>query len=272
MTTPLRRRTFWDIVRPLHSPVTKMLRKRLGQNYADHPEMALPPPYEALGIEVERHLHRYLHVTPDQIERIVIVGANGGDEMPRMRQSYPRSRFLAFEPSPRWFAQVNTNYGGFEYVDCRELALSDRAGTATFHELPMDGNGSLLRPDMDRWTRVTQSKEKQVTSFEVRVSTLDQEAAAWDRIDLLWVDVQGAEGKVLAGGMQTLNRVAAVFLEVWLTHAAYEGGPLFPEIDALLQKAGFTCVGLGVDGWNFTGNALWIRDPAGKACQPTDGR
>jgi FkbM family methyltransferase len=268
MNTERLQQTFWDFIRPLHSPVTRMLRRRLGRNYAEHPEMAFPPPYEALGLEVERNLHRYLHVSPDEIERIVMVGANMGEEMPRMRRAYPRSRFLCFEPSPRWFDYLNAQYGRQDYIECRDLALGETSGTATFYELPMDGNGSLLPPDAERWKSYTRSQDAKVTSYDVRVSTLDDEAAALDKIDLLWVDVQGAEGKVLAGGMKTLPRVAAVFLEVWVAQSAYEGALLFPELDALLREAGFSCVGLGLDGWNFSGNALWIRNPAEKVCRP----
>ena len=260
--------TFWDFVRPLHSPLTKMLRRRLGQNYAEHPEMAIPPPYEAIGLEVERHLHRYLHVDPADIQNIVMVGANMGEEMPRMRHSYPRCRFLCFEPSPRWFDYLTSHYSRLDYIQCRDLALGESPGTATFYELPMAGNGSLLPPDAEQWKRVTRSEDAKVTTYDVRVSTLDEETATLEKIDLLWVDVQGAEGKVLAGGVKTLARVQAVFLEVWMAQAAYEGALLFPEIDAILRQAGFVCVGLGLDGWNFTGNALWIRNPAEKACRP----
>jgi FkbM family methyltransferase len=269
MNSELLKRRFWDAVRPLHSPLTRAMRKRLGRNYFEHPEMQLPPPYEAIQLEVERHLHRYLHVSAEEIEQIVIVGANDGGEIWRLRSAYPKSRFLCFEPSPKWYARLTQSFRGIEFVESRELALSESAGTATFHELALDGNGSLLAPDLTQWSKVTQTTESAPESFSVNVSTLDEEAAKLERIDLLWVDVQGAEGKVLAGGTQTLSRVAAVFLEVWLTQPAYEGGALFPEINSRLQDAGFSCVGMGLDSWNFTGNALWIRNLDDKVCKPT---
>jgi hypothetical protein len=96
----------------------------------------------------------------------------------------------------------------------------------------------------------------------VNVSTLDKEAADLDKIDLLWIDVQGAEGRVLKGATATMPRVRAVFIEVALVNSPYQGALLFPELERMMHAFGFLCVGLGIDGWNYSGNALWIRPVA----------
>jgi FkbM family methyltransferase len=254
------KRKFWDAVRPLHSPLTKAARRRLGRNYFQHPEMELPPAYEAVQLEVERRLHRYLHVTAEEIEQIVIVGANDGSEIPRLHRTYSRSRFLCFEPSPGWFKELTTNVRSIDYVESRELALSESSGTASFYELPLAGNGSLLPPDVDHWSDFNKIDKKESTSFQVRVSTLDSECEDLDKIDLLWIDVQGAEGCVLKGGTQALRRTTSVFMEVALRDSPYKGALLFPELDSILVELGFCCVALGTDGWNYSGNGLWIRD------------
>jgi FkbM family methyltransferase len=253
---------FWTVVRPLHSSFTKAMRRRLGRNYFAHPEMELPPAYEAVQLEVERRLHSYLHIPAEKVEQVVIVGANEGDEIPRLRRAYPGSRFLCFEPSPEWYRKLAGNFRGADFVETRELALSDTAGSATFYELPLAGNGSLLRPDVEHWSRFAKIGKKEVRSFQVQVSTLDNEVVNLDKIDLLWIDVQGAEGHVLKGGTATLRRVAAVFLEVTLIDSPYRGTMLFPQLDAMLHGFGFCCVGLGIDGWNYSGNAFWIRQVA----------
>src|SRR4051812_48071147 len=117
----------WDLIRPLHAPVTRLLRRRFGRNYFEHPEMELPPAYEAVQLEVERRLHRYLHVGPEEIRQIIIVGAHEGHEIPRMRRTYPRAAFLCFEPSPQWFQRLKGSFGGVGYVETRELALSEKS-------------------------------------------------------------------------------------------------------------------------------------------------
>lgn len=263
MKTAQLKEIFWDAVRPIHSPLTRAARRRLGRNYFSHPEMELPPAYEAVQLEVERRLHCYLHLASDQIENIVIVGANNGSEIGRLRHSYPRARFLCFEPSPRWFLPLSEAYRSTDFVECRELALGDSPGRATFYELPMAGNGSLLEPDIPRWSAFNNTAEGKVESFAVEVSTLDLQAAHLDQVHLLWVDVQGAEDAVLRGGRETLGRTAAVLLEVALRESPYRGAKLFPDLNAMLAEDGFACVGLGIDGSNYSGNALWIRNIAG---------
>lgn len=115
---------------------------------------------------------------------------------------------------------------------------------------------------MDRWAEVSHVQDKKLTSFQVRVSTLDEEARDLPKVDLLWMDGQGAKGMVLKGAPETLRRTSSDFLEVSLCDPAYRGTVLFAEIDAMLAAFGFSCVLLGTDDWSYGGNALWIRDIA----------
>ncbi len=253
------KQTIWNLVRPIHSPLTRALRRRLGRNYFEHPEMELPPPYESVQLDVERNLHDYLHVKPRDISQIVIVGASEGEEVERLHRTYPAASFLCFEPNPNTFRSMKEKVRSAPHVVLSNLALSDAPGKTTFYELSMQGNGSLLKPDIESWASTLRLKEKSMTSFEVDVSTLDCEAAKLPSVDLLWMDVQGAEGHVLAGGTETLKRTRAVFLEIALVHSPYNGAQLFPQLSTMLQSFGFICVGLGVDAWNGFGNAFFVK-------------
>jgi len=268
MTEFLKRRA-WDLIRPIHAPITRRLRRRLARNYFSHPEIELPPPYESVQLDVERHLHDYLHVTPLGISQIVIVGAHEADEVERLHRVYPRTQFLCFEPNPQTHQSLVKKFARLPYVTVSALALSDVPGKASFYEMNMPGTGSLLEPDCENWRTFNQRQSAEATPLEVTVSTLDQEAKALPAIDLLWMDIQGAEGRALAGAKETLRRTKAVFLEVALVRSPYREASLFPEIAALLEAADFTCAGLGVDAWNGAGNALFVRRINELVCKPT---
>ena len=120
------------MVRPLHRPLTRALRRRLGRNYAEHPEMQLPPPYEAVQFDVERNLHHYLHVRPADIRQVVIVGMHEGDETGRLQRSYPNARILGFEPHPETFQLLRRNFSHLTTVEVRCLALAAKQGKTTF--------------------------------------------------------------------------------------------------------------------------------------------
>jgi FkbM family methyltransferase len=266
MRQPLKSRLY-DLIRPFHSPFTRALRRRLGRNYTEHPEMELPPPYESTQLDVERHLHDYLHTSPEAISQIVIVGASRAEEIGRLHRVYPRAAFLCFEPNPDTHRILVKTYGRDSRVSISNLALSNAPGKARFYELTMPGNGSLLEPDVDSWAATTRWDDKKMFSFEVEMSTLDREAARLPDIDMLWMDVQGGEGLVLSGGMETLKRTKSVFLEVALVHSPYKGTVLFPKLRTLLEGEGFTCVGLGTDAWNGFGNAFFVRHFENLVCK-----
>jgi FkbM family methyltransferase len=250
----------WSFIRPFHRPITTAFRRRLGRNYANHPEMELPPPYEYLQLDVERHLHDYLHVPPGEISQIVIVGALDAGEVLRMERIYSQAGFLCFEPNPISHERLVKKFVGKNNVSISSLALGKSQGKTRFYELPMTGNGSLLEPDAEKWAISNKQSEKAVTFFEVIVSTLDREAAPLKAIDLLWMDVQGAEGDVFAGGLGALQKTKSIFVEVALVDSPYKGAALFSNINQTLVSQGFQCVGLGVDAWNGAGNAFFVKD------------
>ena len=238
----------------------------MGRNYFEHPEMELPPPWEAVQLDVERNLHRYLHIPADKVSQIVIVGAHEADELERLHRIYSAAHFQCFEPNPPTYQVLLRKFGDKPYVKISDLALSDQSGTTRFYELDMPGNGSILEPDLESWATFNRWNKKEISSFEVKVSTLDRELGEQE-IDLLWLDVQGAEGRVLSGGLNTLKRTKAIFLEVALIKSPYKGAWLFQELNQFLEAKGFLCAGLGLDPWNISGNAIFVRNLAHLVCR-----
>ncbi len=98
-----------------------------------------------------------------------------------------------------------------------------------------------------------------VDTVHLPTTTLDGvcRELALERIDLLVVDVQGAELRVLRGGGQTLGRTQACYLEV---NAAplYEGCALLPEVEAFMDEAGFVRSHLALNAHGY-GDALFVR-------------
>ncbi|MBC7967242.1 MAG: FkbM family methyltransferase [Fuerstia sp.] len=89
----------------------------------------------------------------------------------------------------------------------------------------------------DQWPQLQQLSEVQ----QLTTMTLDDVVAAQGltgKVDVLVVDVQGAELLVLKGGLKTLSHVEAVVCEV-STRAFYAGGVLYPELRSFLATHGF---------------------------------
>jgi FkbM family methyltransferase len=224
------------------------------------PDYSLPKPYDFVQADVEQNLNLHLGRTPDEIGTIVIVGAWHGREVVRMLERFPAAHFFCFEPNPQDFAVLESRFDGIERVTCFPLAASDAGGTTTFYEVDRPGTSSLFPPDPD------DERLPLLGAFEVESVRLDDlPELRTARIDCLWVDVQGAESKVLSGGLQLLARTDALFLEVALHRSAYVGGTTLDELRSLLEPAGFSLHGLGLGHGGVEGNSLWLRTPEARA-------
>jgi 2-O-methyltransferase len=159
---------------------------------------------------------------------------------------------------PESAAALRARFGGAPWLWIRQAAVADTNGQAVFLDTNRAGSGSLL--PLARGA-VRDYGLAIVKEFPVVVTRLDSYAASADiaSIDLLWIDVQGAEALVLEGAGELLERTSAVMCEVSAYEPMYEGAALFHELDARLREAGLVLVMAGCDPANGTGNALWIR-------------
>ncbi len=129
----------------------------------------------------------------------------------------PSGRVHAFEPNPANFARLEANLAlnGFAHATPHALAISDRSGEATLYVPPHDNTGeSALHPCIEGMGETI-----------VRGATLDEWAPDADlgsppHIDVVKIDVQGFEEKVLRGAAETLQRfrpaIVCEFEERWL--------------------------------------------------------
>jgi FkbM family methyltransferase len=164
------------------------------------------------------------------VETIFEIGAFDGKHCIKYADELPKARIFAFEPLPASFEKLRANAatrpGRIIAVNC---AMSDSAGIAHFHQAAWDDASSLLAPNKTGSTYDQYHATKDVV--EVRTDTLDGYCAAngIERIDLMKMDAQGAEMKILAGAEETLARrgirviyTEVNFLENWAGAARFD--------------------------------------------------
>lgn len=95
------------------------------------------------------------------------------------------------------------------------------------------GSGSILEPTGHLKHFPTIAFEESVI---VQCFTLDEifDAEGLEKIDLLWVDIQGAEREMIMGGKEALARTRFCFMEAEEVEM-YSGQALKPELIALLD-------------------------------------
>lgn len=191
-------------------------------------------------------------------------GAHDGRDTKRFLHIWPDCRIVAFEPDPRpLFRQDPPGFyrriGNDDRVTCIAAALSNKNGTATLHRSSgtppnkstsdWDHSSSLSEPtghlEWSPWCTFPQ--EKQIT---VPVCMLDTVGECADvTIDLMWVDVQGGQRKLIDGALNTLERTRLVYMECHKI-PMYNGEPTQGELCDTMIDLGFETVAL-YEGYNF---------------------
>jgi FkbM family methyltransferase len=204
------------------------------------------------------------------VERPVIfdVGANVGQTLERYASTVRDARIHSFEPFPDSYRHPAAVAAARPPAVAHQLALGAARGEATFHVNPQfhTRNSLLTRPAEGR--RYYRKGSELPETLTVTVDTLDDVCAreGIDRINLLKLDVQGAELQVLRGGERLLAQEAVdiIFMEVmFVPH--YENGPLFHEVHAELRGRGYSLYNIfdlisATNGQLRYANALFVSD------------
>jgi len=152
----------------------------------------------------------------------------------------PAGSVLALEPDPRQFEALarNVALNGYTHVACVQAAASDTDGRVTLTGFADEAANRGV-------SRIGPAGETDGRRFDVRAATLDGLTAASPRVDLVKIDVEGAEDLVLAGMRAGLSahRYRAVILE--LHPALLRARGIDPE--ACLH----TLADLGYRGWTI---------------------
>lgn len=191
---------------------------------------------------------------------IVDGGANKGRTVEAFRRAFPLARIMAFEPIPELARRLRKRFGDDIDIFVMEQALGETAGRAGLTVMNRPTLSSLLTPTGIR-DKYADEVIEETARIEVEVVRLD--AAATGGADIVKLDLQGFELQALRGATGILGRVAAVVAEVAFRQL-YDGGALYPDIEAFLAGFGLEPAGLAdradaPDGSPVSADALFLR-------------
>jgi FkbM family methyltransferase len=178
---------------------------------------------------------------------ILEIGASDGEHTQWFINSFRDPKVYCFGPEPRAFTRHQNLIGNHPAVSLFPVAISDQVGTIEFYQSsgtpPWDGfdhikdsgwdfSGSIKKPkghlEALPWVKFE-------TSIQVPTTTID----LWLReqsipcVDMIWMDVQGAERNVLEGMRDSLSQIRYIYTE-YNDQELYEGQPTLLEILDLL--------------------------------------
>ncbi len=181
----------------------------------------------------------YLRAILGDCSSILEIGANDGRDTIELAMIFPEATIHAIECDVRLFPLFLERIRAFPNVVFFPFAASDKLGFSTFFESVGGsfGSSSLLPPKLISKENPEIKFESGRTVVNGRVSEL-LSALDIEQVDLLWMDVQGAEAMILRDLGDYLHGFRAIYLEVEDVEL-YEGEALFPEISKTLLNFGF---------------------------------
>jgi FkbM family methyltransferase len=143
-------------------------------------------------------------IRPDS--NCIDIGCHKGEILDLMRRGAFRGYKIGFEPIPELFGFLQTKYAGDPLVKIYQTALYDQTGTTTFqHVLNAPAYSGIKMRKYD-------GKHVHIDQITVETGKLDDFIPDNLSVDLIKIDVEGAEFRVMKGALATLKRCKPVII------------------------------------------------------------
>ena len=169
------------------------------------------------------------------------------------------SNIYAFEAVEEVYTQLLNNTCNVPNIKCFNLALNSYDGTADFFisSGSSDGSSSLLQPKehINDHPDVYFHKINKVTCRKLDTWALENDIK---KVDMLWLDMQGAEQQMLTASSKILETVIVIHSEV-STKETYEGVVSYKWYKKFLKDKGFSVIVEAIPKGYDMGNVLFVR-------------
>lgn len=188
---------------------------------------------------------------------ILEAGAHYAQDTRCMADVWPKGTIHAFEPTPVNLKKVREAAEEYANVIAYSYALDIECGVKLFYQDSDEDRGNQGANSLLLHNLLAKSSNPPI---QVECITIDKWAhqEGVDRIDFMWLDMEGNELNALKGAGDILSRVKVIFTEVnfrefWHGCAQYE------PLKKYLEELGFKEVWKDIQPcWN--GNVLFVRN------------
>ena len=174
----------------------------------------------------------------------------------------------AFECNPATLPVCRQRISGIKRIRLVEKAVGDSDGIREFYQIDPERtrttwpDGNPGASSMFRASETYPPETYVQRPIQVNTARLDRflDSSGIASIDLLWMDIQGAELDALRGLGEKIRTVSIIHLEAEFIHI-YRNQPLFRDVKRFLNSTGFLLVGFTTFG-AYSCDAMFINGDA----------
>lgn len=186
----------------------------------------------------------------NNIRYVFEFGSRYGEDTAQFAERYPGATVFGFECNPNTVEECRKNLSIYSNVVFSERAVTDAVGERVFYPIDKEHTITTWKDGNQGASSLFKASGKYPvehyaqTSISVKTTTLKavMEEHGVPRIDILWMDVQGAELLALTGLGERISDVRVIFTEVEFFEI-YAGQPFFDDIKRMLDEKGFIFAG-----------------------------
>jgi FkbM family methyltransferase len=219
-------------------------------------------PYTRSGIPLE--IAKWLPA--DKEISFIDIGASVGDFSDHLCQHYKISKGILIEPLTKWIPLLEEKFPDKDIFKVINCVVSETNGSIDFYiSEEFDSISSIFEIKSNIAELASINIQKPV-STKMDSKTLDAITAGQklNKIDLIKIDVQGAEHEVLNGGKNTLLRTRLVYTE-FSFKPLYEDSSTFFDLYKIFNENNFRMVSISkgyenANGELLQGDALFVNN------------
>lgn len=185
---------------------------------------------------------------PDKVSVIFDVGSLHCLESIEFSKKYKNAHIFAFEANPDSYQVCLENTKDIDNITVINKAVNNYNGTCTFYPIDpeetvspwFDGNrgASSLYKSNGSYDHIERYVQKELEVSCTRLDTFCSENGI-ENIDLMWMDLQGAELIALESmGEELLSTVKVIHTELEMS-PMYDGQCLFEDVNSFLKQYDF---------------------------------
>lgn len=198
------------------------------------------------------------------------VGANVGQSIEVYRKFLSNPKFHCFEPDKNAFEILEKKYSNDKNIKLNSFGLGDKKDFKNFNTYLASGKSSFVKLNTNTEyikyrsaVRNVSPKDYFIDSYKQSIETLDDYCNSnnINHIDILKIDTQGYDDKVIEGAAGMINKNNIDLIKVEIIFSSVYDREIFNiyNIEKILIPANYKIFGISTNG-NLLTDQLWQSD------------